>query len=566
MKTVSVLCSVMVLLAGELPSISNAQQQPNTAMKASFVDELEDMFPDSEVPDPCVKMFGVDVPRRGIAGVHILLNGLEVGQDLFFSVSTCRMVKADTLWWYRLVDVPVEQNTGLAGRLGNDNPHVIRRAPFRVFDALEPVTSPVQIKTAVTVLRLEIPIAPDDKPGRRDYTITLKCGRQIQNLTYVVNVHKAILPVVGKESFPFTNWFSLANMAGYHRLKLWSEEHWAMIGKYARLMVRGRQNTFLLGLNVIFDKQDGSRYILNPRRLRRLVKVFTDAGMYYIEGGHLAFRTNGEWASKTFSLMEHSGTGPLATSREGNKVLAHVCRQLMEEIEANGWRDRWLQHASDEPIESHAADYRILVGMVRKYMPGIPIIDANMELTMRSIHLYGALDIWCPKPNSYEQFRQAYEEMRALGDSVWFYTCLDPRGAHLNRLLDQERMRPMLIGWFASMYGLDGFLHWGLNQYRFSQQDKNPIDPFQQTIKGNLPPGDTHVVYPGPDGPWSSTRLEAHRLGFEDYDLLKMLKVKNPERAKAIIKKGIRSSSDYIKNPKPYRALRRELLEALEKE
>ncbi len=75
-------------------------------------------------------------------------------------------------------------------------------------------------------------------------------------------------------------------------------------------------------------------------------------------------------------------TNSLATSAEGNAEIAAIGGELMREIERNGWRDRWMQHVADEPIASNAADYRIFVGMVRKYMPGIPILDATMEETL----------------------------------------------------------------------------------------------------------------------------------------------------------------------------------------
>ena len=553
-----------MLLVAFLPSIGNAQDPPTGPIQASFTDELGFLFSDSKVPDAPVHTFTVDVPRGGIAGVHILMNGLRADQNLSFSVRSSGLVGLSPVW-YRLVDVPVTQNTGLAQRLGTDNPHVIRKAPFRVFDALEPIRSPLQIKNPIAVLRFELAAGPKERPGKREYMITLKQGDHKQVLKFTVNVHKVTLPAVGKNSFSYTNWFNLSNMAVDFKLTPWSSQHWAMIEKYAQMMARGRQNTFLLPLKNYLDKNDDGRYVLNRQRLRRLVKIFTDAGMYYIEGGHLASRTGGEWASKTFSITEVGGKSPLATSREGDRALADICGQLIDEIRANNWQGRWLQHATDEPIESHAADYRILAGMIRKYMPGIPIIDANMEATMASIQLYGAQDIWCPKPNSYEKYRDAYEEMKALGDQVWFYTCLDPRGAYLNRLLDQERMRPMLIGWLAALYDLDGFLHWGLNHYRFGPGDEKPIDPFTKTIKGNLPPGDTHVIYPGKGAPWSSTRLEAHRIGFEDYELLKMLRAKDPYAAKQIINGVIRSCSDYIKEPQAYRTFRRQLLTALEK-
>ena len=552
---------LMMLLTAGSPLSIMAKLPETPGLKASFVDELADIFADADCPDPSLEKFTLDVPRGSIAGVHILLNGLQEKENLTFSISQ-EGQELPGACWYRLLDVPVEQNTGLAGRLGTDNPYVIRKAPFRVFDVLEPVSNPLKIKAAITALRLEIPVAPHDSPHPRQYTISLEHGSQTQNLSLVLNVRQTVLPQVGRDSFPFTNWFSLDNIAKYHHLEPFSTEHWAMLAKYAHLMARSRQNTFWIPLDIIFEKQSDGSYQLNRPRLQRWVNLFTDAGLYYIEGGHVAHRTDGAWDSKTFSIM--SAQGPLATSRPGNLILASVCKQLMTEIEANGWRDRWLQHVADEPIESHAGEYRILAGMVRRYMPGIPIIDANMEATMAGIQLYGAQDIWCPKPNSYEQNRQAYEEMRSLGDRVWFYTCLDPRGPFLNRLMDQERMRPMLIGWGAALYDLDGFLHWGFNWYPFDPPNKDAQDPFSPTVKGGLPPGDTHVVYPGPDGPFSSCRLEAHRIGLEDYELLKMLKTKNPDRAQAIIKKVIRSFSDYTKDPKVYRAARRELLEALD--
>ncbi|MBN2376586.1 MAG: DUF4091 domain-containing protein [Sedimentisphaerales bacterium] len=554
--------AVLIFLGLIFTGSGFAQGQPGKLFQVGFVDELEDLFPDSQVVQPAVMNFTVDVPRGGIAGVHILLTGLDAEKELSFFVEHAGKTVAAARW-YRLVDVPVEENTGLAQRRGTDNPYVIRQAPFRVFDAVAPVVSPIQKPATTTALRVEIGFSESDAPGLRRYKIQLQQGQARQTLTLEVNVYQVVLPAVGKDSLKVTNWFNLDYIADNHEVQFWSEEHWAMISRYAELMGRTRQNVFWVPLSYVMEKQGEEDFVLNEARLERLVKVFSQAGLYYIEGGHVATRTNGDWDAKTFSAI--SSKGPVATSRAGNRILANVCKQLMAVIEKNDWRGRWLQHVSDEPIESNMIEYRIIAGMVRKYMPGVPIIDANMETTMDNIELWGAQDIWCPKPNYYEKYREAYEEMRSQGDRVWFYTCLDPRGKYLNRFLDQERMRPMLIGWFAALYDLDGFLHWGLNKYGAFKREGRGISPFERSCKGNLPPGDTHVVYPGANGPWSSTRLEAHRIGFEDYELLKMLKAKDSQQAEEIISKIIRNSGDYTKEPEVYRAVRKELLKSLEK-
>ena len=227
----------------------------------------------------------------------------------------------------------------------------------------------------------------------------------------------------------------------------------------------------------------------------------------------------------------------------------------MEEIERNGWRDRWIQHVADEPTATNAADYRILVGMVRKYMPGIPILDATMDPS-----LAGSVDIWCPQAQEYQRNRKRFEAQQKLGDQVWFYTCCFPGGPWLNRLLDMELLRPALFGWGAARYDLEGFLHWGLNHYRPEQ------DPFEQNVVGHgggncLPAGDTHIIYPGTGGPYSSLRLEAQREGTEDFELFRKLKDRDPKAANPIIRRAFRGFDNYTRNVKTFRSARKQLLE-----
>ena len=527
-------------------------------MKAALTDSLANLYPDSKADKAGATKMELDVARGGTVAVHLLLNNVPAKAKLEFSVRSNGRAAAAARW-FRLIDVPVEVNTGLKSFIEKKgqptNPHVIRRAPFRTYDAMQPTTSPLADAPATTALRLEVPIARTAPPGARKYAVQIRAAGQTCELAVSVTVHKAVAGPIGKDSLPYTNWFSLAIMAKRHGLKPWSEAHWEMIGRYAQLMAHGRQNTFWVTWGDVF-RRTKTGLVLDRAKLGRIVKTFTDAGMYYIEGGHVASRTGGKWDSPTFDITMG---GPRATSVEGNADLAKACKQLMEEIRKNGWRDRWIQHVTDEPTSANAADYRILVGMVRKYMPALPILDATMDTT-----LAGSVDIWCPQCQEYQKHRKLFEAQRALGDRVWFYTCCSPGGPWLNRLLDQELLRPALFGWAAARFDLDGFLHWGLNHYRTDQ------DPFNQSVVGHgggnsLPAGDTHIVYPGKDGPWSSLRLEAQREGFEDYEFLRQLKAKHPKTAAKIIALALRGFDDYTKDPATFRKARKQLLQALDK-
>ena len=554
--------SLLVLVVGVVAGGTIILPCPATAacaFRAELVDELEDLFPDSEVSHPPRTRFHTDAARGTIAGLHILVNHVKRGEPLRFTLRSHGEV-VDRARWYRLVDVPVEFNTGLESRTeqydGRRNPFVIRRAPFRVYDAIAPVESPWRRDAATAAIRVELDIPPDAEAGEHDYTIEVKAGGRSLSLSWTIKVFEVAVPPSGRDTLAFTNWFSVGNMAKWHGLEPWSEAHWEMIRRYARLMARSRQNVFRVNWYEFFNRVKDGTYVLNDVKLRRYVKLFLEEGFYYIEGGTVAHRPNADWSS-TYWVLNRTNTR--ATSLEGNAELAHLARQVMREIDAHGWKDRWLQHVADEPTKENAADYRILAGMVRKYMPGIPILEATMALD-----LAGAVDIWCPQVQEYQKNRKAFDAFRKQGDRIWVYTCLVPGGPWLNRLLDQERMRPMLIGWAAARYDLDGYLHWGLNQYRANPFQQSVVrHPHVPTPQYSLPAGDTHVVYPGAEGPWSSMRLEAHRVGLEDYELLRLLKKRDPKRADAIIHRVIRAFDDYTKDPAVYRAAKGELLTAL---
>ncbi len=536
-------------------------------MRIELRDSLENLIPDSVVAArPCQRL-ALDVARQGTAAVHILLNDVPMGVPIKVAVREKGQVVGEAQWFH-LLDVPVEENTGLVGFttgrkklnvapyegvLNAPNPHVIREAPFRTFDILQPVKGSLRPEATTTALRLQLPIAANAHPGVREFKLEVSSGPVTKELSLQVRVHSPVIPSADQNTLAYTNWFGFTHIAKHHGLKLWSEPYWRMLRKYADLMKRGRQNCVLV-YNTDLFRMTARGPVLDRQRLRRIVKIFTDAGIYYIEGSWVAGRK--EWTAPTF---EAALSKKPATTPEGYATIEAICRQLMEEIEINGWRDRWLQHVADEPLPSCAAEYRILCGIVRKLMPGIPIMDAIQDPT-----LVGSVDMWCPQVQEYERDRKEYETARTQGDQVWCYTCCFPGGPWLNRLLDQELLRPVLIGWGVALYKLDGYLHWGLNWWQDDFRNvTSPPRPKDKPDANLLPAGDTHVVYPGAEGPLSSLRFEAHREGFEDHELLRRLQKKNPHAAAAIIRKAIRGFSDYTKDIRKFRAARKALLEAL---
>lgn len=182
--------------------------------------------------------------------------------------------------------------------------------------------------------------------------------------------------------------------------------------------------------------------------------------------------------------------------------------------------------------------------------------------------LDGAVDIWCPTNETYENDREYYDARVAAGDRLYVYTCLTPGGRYMNRMLDMQRLRQTYLGWVPAIYpNVSGYLHWGFNQYppfidpygrsacMFSEQEME----FHPKRALFLPAGDYCIIYPGYEGPCLSTRSEAQRIGLEDLCLLEKL----PSQKRAnLARKLVRGYADYDLDIAKYRAVKEELLRA----
>jgi hypothetical protein len=106
-----------------------------------------------------------------------------------------------------------------------------------------------------------------------------------------------------------------------------------------------------------------------------------------------------------------------------------------------------------------------------------------------------------------------------------------------------------VLHWINYAEDLSGYLHWGLNFWS--------DDPFG-TPRDRLPPGDTHVIYPGSEGPLSSIRWEIQRESLEDYEYLRLL-----EENTAALKTRLGAAADWLDPPRRARELCRRVVPSI---
>ncbi len=525
-----------------------------------LIDEVQELFPDTKLDEP-LKQLRLHVPRNTVAGVHVMITGLQGTETITFAESDGAGAPTPGVRWYRLIDVPVAENTGLDRNTekysGRKNPYVIRRAPFRIYDPFRPVESPVVAESTSVALRIELPIDAAASPGEFRHRLRIGVGGRVETLEWIVNVHRATVPPLSRSTISYINWHSLDNICSAHGVSKWSEPFWDMLAKYARTMAGGRQNAFwfLWGDYFAFDSS-GNVSSFRRDLLERYIRVFLDAGMRTIHGAPMVGRRNWSSTDMLLSVRAADGREVDAVSERGKRMVVQMARRIIAVMEENGWDGQWLQGLFDEPEDAFVDRYRELVGVLRGLKPDIKILEATMTMKVA-----GLVDVWCPQVQEYQANRQFFDGRKAMGDRVWVYTCLSPGGPWLNRLLDEERLRQVYIGWALAKYDLQGFLHWGGNFHT--------AKPFEELVRFHmegqyLPAGDSHILYPVPEGPLSSHRFEAHRIGMEDCELLHQLQAHDAPRAGRIIERVVQGFDRYSKDVADYRTAREFLLDAVD--
>mgnify|MGYP000091132679 FL=1 len=525
--------------------------------KAGIISTLQATYPDKNNLK-FNNTFSYNIPQNSDFEALILIRSEHNKTFTFNSIS-----KNLTNINYSIIKaVPVEENTGVDSRteqfLGQINHNVIRRAPFEVFEVIQPLTINKIITTSnFSLLRISVKSNEFKSPGSYKLNVILNDGFKTEQLKFKIKVHDASIPRLEESKFFYTNWFNLSKMEEMHNLLRWNKEWFTMLDKYAKLMAEGRQNCIIIPHELISLKSN--KISLDEEKMISFINVFKKYGFKYFESPHLLNRgANDDWGNPELKTkLRKRGY----YSEEGKKEIDTIIRKIKSFTKKYNLENQWLQHIADEPTDVNAQCYKDVSKQIKSIYPEITI----MEATNAKESLSGSIDLWCPLINDFQENQDFFNERESKGEKILIYTCLVPGGKWLNRTLDMERIRQVYFGWAGSKYNTFGYLHWGLNQYKANPFKQSVVKhPSPQASSNNfLPAGDTHVIYPGTDGPLSSLRFEAHRKGIEDYELLEKLKTKNIDKHSRLIKKLFFDYTNYSLSIKKYKRIRKKLLKSI---
>ncbi|MBP8955152.1 MAG: DUF4091 domain-containing protein [Armatimonadetes bacterium] len=186
--------------------------------------------------------------------------------------------------------------------------------------------------------------------------------------------------------------------------------------------------------------------------------------------------------------------------------------------------------------------------------------------------------IWVPHIN---QFHPGFQLKRqAMGEPNWMYECVTTKWVPKfpdNWRIDRQGTSHRAIGWWLFRYGCDGYLYWCVDRWSVTNVWEEPAI-FKQWPDAA---GEGFLFYPNPDKaapPLPSIRVELLRDGFEDYDLLILLReglsrleadpqadAQLLERTRKLldVEEVIPGKADFCEDPTTYETRHREMLNVL---
>ena len=340
-------------------------------------------------------------------------------------------------------------------------------------------------------------------PGTYGGEVTIRTP----NSTQVLPIELLVYPfeLSDERHLDMTNWFQVDHIARAHNVEPLSEQFWQILKNYARNLFEHRQNVIYTSWRLIgvYREADGS-LSFDYKDFDRFVQTFIDAGTAErIEITHVAHA--GEQGLEGNEILLYKirpldrATGE-AVALKGDEGMAVLLRDLRKHLFEQGWLDRTIIHVSDEPRYHNMKEWKAVARFVKENIPGVKTIDAIEATDYEDV-----LDIMVPTTHDVHTWFDDFKTAQAGGTELWFYTCCQPWGRYANRFTDYHLSKTRILHWMNYFTGTEGFLHWGLT-YGWE-------DPFGPAPR--YPPGDSHIIYPGKDGPMSSVRWEMLREGLE---------------------------------------------------
>jgi len=351
-----------------------------------------------------------------------------------------------------------------------------------------------------------------------------------------IEVLPARLPKPQDWTYYLNIWQDPTTVARAYKVKVWSEEHWSLLEKFARNYAAHGMKSIMT--HIIYDPWDGvrgyasdamvewkypgefkkggsSKFVWDFTVFDRYVELMMNAGVKdKIDCYALVMGPGGATKADIRYLDTSSGkyrTARLTVGdplwREAWAVFLPVFKKHLQE---KGWFERALLGFDEKPEKV----MKIIFDFIVATAPDFRIASSGGYLGNKQ-KMGDELVIHTDEILNPDRWAQVEPVVKLLhqdrGRYVSFYTACMPH--YPNTFIFSSLRESRLMAWLAWKYGFDGYTRWAVDLF--------PEDIWNEPLF-TWPSGDMFFVYPGKKGPLDSMRWELMRQGIQDYEALRI--------------------------------------------
>jgi hypothetical protein len=518
------------------------------------------LYPDSEITESKNNIV-LDSVRNSDACFQILTDrvcekGTSISWDLDAQCDDIKVTLSE------LRPVHVKYNSGAVNYNAIDwenvKDFVVRKAPYEVYDLTRPIDDGMLWgDTGYTAFFVQIDVDANAMVGKRKLVLSLRVGEEVARVKIELHVHTTVLCDAKDSPYPMGYWI-LSNPVCYiHNVERHSEEYFGFVENHLKMMANMRCNHIQLPTPIPVLDESGKIIDFDFSECDRITEIALRLGFRYINSGFVAVWK--EWRDTKYYLRWDEDIE--IESMEGYRQLRIYFQRTKEFIEKHNIENNYWQSFVDEPQLENSMAYKALAGTCRKFIPNVKIMDP-----VESPNVIGACDIWVVKQAVYEKYKEQYDELMAMGEELWVYTCGFPANKWMNHVIDLPLAATRLVVWEALKRGMNGFLHYGYHDYQEGMDtmyDTNWGRMFQKEMR-YFPPGNHGVIYSDGKVIYDSVRAHVQRISAAEGELFLRLKEKDAEAVQEIIGGICTTFEEYVSDSVKIENARKALMERLD--
>lgn len=254
-----------------------------------------------------------------------------------------------------------------------------------------------------------------------------------------------------------------------------------------------------------------------------------------------------------------------------DKIQPHI-----DAYRAADFADNAYLYCCDETRAEHTELVKFVLTRFKERFSDIKVLTTAIDNNMGSTTGLGGLIDWWVRDVPWHD-RQIIADRHAKGLEAWWYLHAGNANPTPNVFVhyDPSQLR-VLLGPMSYWADVDGFLYYRVDRwYGHGVVDDGPFSAWDPRTFNNRA-GDGSLLYPGPDGPIPSIRLENMRDGLEDYNLLAALRSAVEQappgtdrdlltRAEHLLGGSdvVTDNYEYVRYPEPYRRWRNDVVKTV---